>query len=117
MVDILGSLSAALAIASKVKIVSKHVRDADFKNLLADLNIKLAEAKMKMGDLLEENVRLKERIRELEKVEGDRCPRCHKMTWLLDSSKPDDISVTWAGTGELTGARLAALPRARSHTN
>lgn len=89
MADILGSLSAALAIASRLKTISDHVRDAEFKKLLADLNMELAEAKMKMVDLVEESARLKERVRELEKVEGDRCPKCHKMAWQLESSRAD----------------------------
>lgn len=89
MADIIGSLSAALSIASRLKTISDRVRDAEFRNLLADLNIELAEAKMKMVDLVEENARLKQRIQQLEKVEGERCPSCHKMSWLLEHSEPD----------------------------
>ena len=38
---------------------------------------------------MEENFKLKEKIRALEAVEADPCPKCRKRTYELESSRPD----------------------------
>jgi hypothetical protein len=38
-----------------------------------------------------ENSELKQRVRELEQVEAEPCPKCRKRTWELQRSKPDEI--------------------------
>lgn len=83
MVEILSTLSAALGIASRLKEIGKNISDAEFKNLLADLSLQLADAKLKIADVVEENVKLKSRILELESVEGEKCPKCINRTFKL----------------------------------
>lgn len=87
--DVVASISTAISIASRLKKISENIKDAEFKNLLADLSLELADVKMKLAGVLEENIKLTEKIRELENVEGEPCPRCHKRGWQLQDSKPD----------------------------
>ena len=76
---------------SRLKKVSENIRDAEFKNLLADLSLELAEAKMKMAVLIGENADLHNTIRELKSVEGTPCPKCRKRGWHIEKSEPDEI--------------------------
>jgi hypothetical protein len=57
------------------------------KSLLADLSLELAEVKIKMAGLMNENLELQNKIKELENVEGDPCPRCRKRGWQIESTK------------------------------
>jgi len=59
--------------------------------LVADLNLELAEIKMQLAGVLEENTRLKSRISDLESIEGEKCPKCRKQGWQLESSQPDPL--------------------------
>ncbi|MCK5771640.1 hypothetical protein [Algiphilus sp.] len=86
--EIISSLSHAISIAYRLKEVSENVKSAEFKNLLADLSLELADVKLKLASVLEENIRLAEQVRELEAVESDPCPKCRKRTWELEVSKP-----------------------------
>jgi len=99
MVEIISSISNAISLVSKLKKVSENIRDAEFKNLLADLSLELAEAKMKMASLIGENADLQEKTRRLESVEGEPCPKCRKRGWHIEKSDPDEIF------GELRGIR------------
>jgi hypothetical protein len=99
MADLVTSVSTALSIASRLKKISENVKNAEFKNLLADLSLELADLKMKLADVLEENVKLHEKIKELQNIEGEPCPKCHKRGWQLKSSRPDSL------LGQLGGIR------------
>ena len=89
MADIIASISSAISLATRLKAINENIKDAEFSNLLADLQLELAETKAKVAGLIEENTQLTQRIRELEHVEGELCPRCHKRGWHLESSRPD----------------------------
>ena len=58
MADLISTVSTALTIASRLKEISDKIRDAEFRNLVADLSIELAEVKLKAAGLLEENAKL-----------------------------------------------------------
>ena len=49
----------------------------------------MADLKLKLAGVVEENVKFKARIRELESSEAEQCPKCRKRTWELASSGPD----------------------------
>jgi hypothetical protein len=87
--DILSSLATAPTLVSRITTISKTIRDAEFKNLLADLNIELADIKIKLAEVVDENGRLKQRIRDIERAEGEPCPQCHTRPWELVQSRPD----------------------------
>ena len=89
MTDIINTISSAISMASKLKEISQNIKNAEFKNILADLSLELAEAKLKLASIITENTQLKERIHTLENIDGDPCPKCHKRGWNIVDSKPD----------------------------
>ena len=91
MADLIASLSTALSLASRLREISANIRDAEFKNLLADLTLQLADVKMQMAEVMEQNRLLTARVRELEQADGEPCPKCRKRTWDLEASRPDPI--------------------------
>ncbi len=99
MGDVISTISTAISLASRLRKISENIKDAEFKNLLADLGLELAEAKMNLAALLEENADLKTELKALKNAEGDPCPRCHKHGWHLEGSRPDKLF------GDLGGMR------------
>jgi hypothetical protein len=89
MTDVMQSLSHAIDIAKRLREMNEKVKNADFANLIADLNLEFADVKLKLAGVMEENLKLKETIRALESVEGEPCPKCRKRTYELESSRPD----------------------------
>jgi|ERR1044072_9751626 hypothetical protein len=81
------AITNAIGLVTRLKKIGENIRDAEFKNLLADLNLELAEVKMKMAGLMTEKLELQNRIKELESVEGDPCPKCHKRGWQIEKSQ------------------------------
>ena len=88
MADVISSVSTAITLAKRLREIGKNIEDAEFKNLLADLSLELADTKMKMAELITENANLKERIDNLTSATGEICPRCNNRTFALISSKP-----------------------------
>jgi hypothetical protein len=86
--DVITSVSSAIALLGRLRTVAGTIRDAEFKNLLADLNIEMADVKMKLAEVVDENLSLKRRIAELESTDAEPCPKCRKRTWELVSSRP-----------------------------
>jgi len=59
---------------------------------------RIMELRQAALELQEENIRLRNevaglnsRVKELEQVDGEPCPRCRKRTWIVESSQPDPI--------------------------
>lgn len=90
MVEI-AAITNAISLLTRLKQISGNIRDAEFKNLLADLSLELAEVKLKMAGLINENLELQNKVKELESIEGDPCPRCRKRGWQIESSEPDAV--------------------------
>jgi hypothetical protein len=99
MPEVFSSIASALALAKKLKEATDKTRDADTKLLVAELHVQLAEAKMELSNVLDENTRLKAKVRELENPQGAPCPHCHKRGWHVERSERDEL------TGELGGMR------------
>ncbi|EOX4227285.1 hypothetical protein ACPF4W_003697, partial [Vibrio cholerae] len=91
MTDILSSISTALSLTSRLREISKNIEDAEFKNLVADLSLELADAKLKIAALTSENTDLREQISQLTSAAGELCPKCKKRTYELISSAPDEV--------------------------
>lgn len=89
MADIISTISSAISLVSRLKEIGQSNKDAEFKNVLANLSLELADAKMKLAAIIEENTQLKEKLRALENAEGEPCPKCHKKGWHVEESKPD----------------------------
>ena len=91
MTDIISTVSTAITLASRLREISKNIENAEFKNILADLSIELAEAKLRIADLITENGKLKSQVDLLSSSSHDLCPKCKKPAFELTSSKPHSI--------------------------
>jgi hypothetical protein len=60
--EIIPSIAAAIGISTKLTDTAKKLRNADLNNLLADLSLQLSEARVKISELLQENVDLREQL-------------------------------------------------------
>jgi len=87
VIEIMNTISTALSIASRLKEIGKNINDAEFKNLLADLSLELADTKLKIVEVVEENAKLKEKILELESADGEKCPKCGNRTFEITSTE------------------------------
>jgi hypothetical protein len=65
MGDIVSSISTAITIAKRLKEISSNIQDAEFKNLLADLSLELADTKLRLSEIVVENSELKEEVAKL----------------------------------------------------
>jgi hypothetical protein len=91
MTDIASSIATAITLAQRLREISNNIKDAEFKNLLADLSLELADVKLKLAGVLEENIDLKNQIQKLKNVDGEPCPRCRKRGWDIVDSRPDPM--------------------------
>ena len=60
--SVLASLNQAISLTKRLREISKNIGDAEFSNLLADLNLELADTKLALADVTEENARLKSEL-------------------------------------------------------
>ena len=88
MTDIISSISTAISLAKRLTDISKNISNAEFKNLLANLSIELADAKLRIADLISENIELKNKLIEAQSAKGKNCPKCSNRTFELVSSQP-----------------------------
>jgi regulator of replication initiation timing len=86
--DIITTVGNSIALASRLREISKNIENAEFKNLLADLSLELADFKAQLADVIEENIQLKEQVRQLKSVDADPCPKCRARAWELERSEP-----------------------------
>ncbi|NAW60475.1 hypothetical protein CAG58_00640 [Vibrio sp. V31_P5A7T61] len=70
MSDVLSSIGQAISLAKRLREISKNIEDAEFKNLLADLNLELADTKLALADVIEQNSQLKLEVNELKNSQG-----------------------------------------------
>jgi hypothetical protein len=91
MIELLPVLNTAINLVGKLRDISDKLKHAELKSLIADLTLQMADLKIGMAGLLEENDDLKRKIRKLESSENDPCPRCKKRTWAVEDIVPDEI--------------------------
>jgi uncharacterized protein with PIN domain len=85
MSDLLSAISRAIALVTRLRALSeKKVRDAEFKGLLDDILLELAEVQLKLEDVISENAELQAQSN----PQGERCPRCQELGWRVSSSRP-----------------------------
>lgn len=89
MTDVMQSLTTVVDLLKRLPAANENIKNADFANLIADLNLEFADVKMKLAGVIEENLKLKEQIRVLQAADGDPCPKCRKRTYQLEGSRPD----------------------------
>ncbi len=88
MSDLLPGISRAVALATRLRVISELGRDAEFKQLVADLLLELAEVQLKLDELMHENAALKGQIQSQSNPKGERCPRCFEFGWRVTNSRP-----------------------------
>ena len=66
MQEVIDAVANAISLTERLRDISENIKEAKFKNILADLSIELAEAKMKVADLISENADLRRQIAEIE---------------------------------------------------
>jgi hypothetical protein len=98
MTDIITSIGTAINIVKELKSFNDKLKDSHFSNMIADLNLELAELKLKLADVLTENSNLKIEINNLkskntpthsltytngayynDNQEGPFCPGCYDL--------------------------------------
>lgn len=70
MSDVLGSIGQAISLAKRLREISKNIEDAEFKNILADLNLELADTKLALAEVIEQNSQMKIEMNELKNSQG-----------------------------------------------
>jgi chromosome segregation ATPase len=69
--DVITSLQNAIGIAGRIREISKNVEEAEFKNLLADLFMQLADAKLEVVNLKEQLADLRQKVADLERAKPE----------------------------------------------
>ena len=72
MLELISGLTSAIDIAKKLSSLNAKIKDADIKNLIADLNIELANAKITIAELITENQELKLKNNDLKNIKPER---------------------------------------------
>ncbi|MDD9197598.1 hypothetical protein PVK62_17420 [Aliivibrio sp. S3MY1] len=70
MSDVISSIGQAIGLAKRLREISKNIEDAEFKNVLADLNLELADTKLALAEVIEQNAQLKMEVNELKNSQG-----------------------------------------------
>ena len=86
--DLLPAISRAVTLATRLRVISDRGRDGEFRGIVADLLLELAEVQLKLDELLNENAALKGQMQVNANPKGDRCPRCFELGWRVSSSRP-----------------------------
>ena len=89
MQEIIASIANAISLTKRLKEISDNIRNAEIKNVLADLSLELAETKLKVAELLSQNAELKQQLQNVHTSPADPCPRCRKRTYAVSKSEPD----------------------------
>ncbi len=96
MTELITGITTAITMVKSLKDFDKKFKDAEYKNIIADLTIELAEIKIKVSDLMEENNELRNTIKEIKNKEktklifksgyyfnfndeGPYCPGCYDL--------------------------------------
>ena len=86
MTDLLPAISRAINLATRLRALSdKKVKDAEFKGILDDILLELAEVQLRVEEVLNENATLKGQVRSPKRGLG---PRCAELGWRVTGSRP-----------------------------
>ena len=88
MSDLQPAISRAVTLATRLRVISDRGRDAEFRAIVADLLLELAEVQLKFDELINENAALKGQVQAHSNPKGERCPRCFEFGWRVTSSRP-----------------------------
>ena len=91
MSDLISTTSTVIQLLTWLRDINKNIENAEFSNVLADLSLELANLKIQVAGLLEENDKLKRQLAEKNDTEiifkdfayyttsgdGPFCPACY----------------------------------------
>jgi len=86
--DLLPAISRAVTLATRLRVISDRGKDAEFRGIVADLLLELAEVQLKLDELMNENAALRGQLQTQGNPQGERCPRCFELGWRMTSSRP-----------------------------
>jgi DNA-directed RNA polymerase subunit RPC12/RpoP len=113
MPPIVPSITAAITTAKKLMEISEKIKDAELRNLIGDLNLKLADIKIQLANVIDENIQLKAKIKSLEGTEGEKCPKCRRPGWQLESSTRHPIFGDVGGVQRLYKCSLCGFSESK----
>ncbi len=62
MSDLIGTAATAIQLVTRLREINKNVANAEFSNALADMSLELADLKVHVASLIEENDQLKRQL-------------------------------------------------------
>jgi hypothetical protein len=102
MTEVTKAIAQALTLATRLRSLSEKTRDSQFRGIVAELLLELAEVQIKLDALLAEHAALKAQLRAHPSPQAERCPRCHELGWKLAGSRtvrsaghPDRLAQTY----------------------
>lgn len=99
-------MSQALTLATRLRTLSERTKDSQFRGIVAELLLELAEVQIKLDELVNEHTALKAQLRAQATAQPERCPRCHELGWKVTNTR----TVKTAGHPART-AQLYACPK------
>ncbi|HKD53549.1 MAG TPA: hypothetical protein VKB72_04965 [Steroidobacteraceae bacterium] len=83
------SLNRAITLATRLRAASeKNKANAEFKGLIDDILLELAEVQMRLEEVFTENVSLKSQAHAKAHPKGELCPRCGEFGWKVINTRP-----------------------------
>ena len=83
------SLNRAITLATRLRASSeKNKANAEFKGMIDDILLELAEVQLKLEEMFSENLSLKTQAQAKANPKGELCPRCGEFGWKVTGSRP-----------------------------
>ena len=83
------SLNRAITLATRLRGASeKNKATAEFKGMIDDMLLELAEVQLKLEELFSENLSLKSQAHAKAHPRGELCPRCGEFGWKVTNTRP-----------------------------
>ncbi len=90
MPELTSSIGTAFKILKSLNDLNEKIKSAELKGLTGDLGVELAEAKMRLAEVLNENTQLKSNARALESPSFAPGPKCGRKSWKVVATRPDN---------------------------
>ena len=71
MPDVVAAITTAISLTRQLVEIADATKDAKSKLLIAELSVQLAEVKMRLADLIEENTNLKTQLKRAQSSESE----------------------------------------------
>lgn len=104
------AITNAISLLTRLKEISASIRDAEFKSLLADLSLERAEVKIKMAGLMNDNLELQNRIKELKALRVIRVRNAENAAGKLRKASRMRFSANWVELDELINVHYVGSP-------